>query len=113
VLIAGALQFTKWKAHHLTCCRSAPAPRSLPPAHQRAAWRLGLHLAVHCGLSCANLTAILLVLGIMDLRAMAAVTAAITAERLAPAGKHVSQAIGAVFVAAALLLVLKAVTSES
>ena len=25
VLIAGALQFTAWKAHHLACCREAPA----------------------------------------------------------------------------------------
>ena len=25
VLIAGALQFTAWKAHHLVCCREAPA----------------------------------------------------------------------------------------
>lgn len=24
VLIAGALQFTTWKAHHLACCREAP-----------------------------------------------------------------------------------------
>jgi predicted metal-binding membrane protein len=24
VLIAGALQFTTWKTHHLACCREAP-----------------------------------------------------------------------------------------
>jgi predicted metal-binding membrane protein len=24
VLIAGALQFSAWKAHHLACCREAP-----------------------------------------------------------------------------------------
>jgi predicted metal-binding membrane protein len=29
VLIAGALQFTAWKAHHLACCREAPRRR--PP----------------------------------------------------------------------------------
>lgn len=107
VLIAGALQFTAWKAHHLTCCRTAPFPRSLPPAHPRAAWRLGLHLGAHCGLSCANLTAILLVLGIMDLRVMTAVTAAITAERLSPAGRHVARAIGALCAVTALFLIAK------
>jgi len=42
--------------------------------------------------------AILLVIGIMDLRAMAVVAAAITLERLAPAGERVARAIGAVVV---------------
>ena len=43
---------------------------------------------------CAGLTVILLVIGVMDLRAMAVVTAAITAERLAPAGEQVARASG-------------------
>jgi hypothetical protein len=45
----------------------------------------------------------------MDLRAMAAVTAAITAERLAPAGEHVARAVGAIVVGAGLLLIVRAV----
>ena len=61
-----------------------------------------------CSLCCANLTAVLLVLGIMDLRAMAAVTAAITAERLAPAGERVAQAIGLVIIGAGLILIVRA-----
>jgi predicted metal-binding membrane protein len=44
----------------------------------------------------------------MDLRAMAAVTAAITIERLAPAGERVARAIGAVVVGAGLLLIVRA-----
>jgi len=44
----------------------------------------------------------------MDLRAMAVVTAAITVERLAPAGVRVERAIGAVAVAAGLLLLARA-----
>jgi predicted metal-binding membrane protein len=51
---------------------------------------------------------ILLVLGVMDLRAMAVVTAAITAERLAPAGERVARAIGAVVVGAGLFLIARA-----
>ena len=36
VLIAGALQFTAWKAHHLACCREAPGrDRTLPPTPAR------------------------------------------------------------------------------
>jgi len=44
---------------------------------------------------------------VMDLRVMAAVTAAVTAERLAPAGERVAQAIGAGVVGAGLFLVAR------
>jgi len=52
--------------------------------------------------------AILLVMGIMDLRAMAVVAAAITVERLAPAGARVARVIGAVVVGAGLFLIARA-----
>jgi predicted metal-binding membrane protein len=48
------------------------------------------------------------VIGVMDLRAMAVVAAAITIERLAPAGERVAQAIGAVVVGAGLFLIARA-----
>jgi predicted metal-binding membrane protein len=105
VVIAGALQFTAWKAHHLACCREAPGCCRRLPADARTAWRHGLSLGLHCSYCCAGLTAILLVIGVMDLRAMAVVTAAITVERLAPAGDRVARAIGAVIVGAGLFLI--------
>ena len=52
--------------------------------------------------------ALLLAVGIMDLRAMAAVTAAITAERIATAGERVARAIGVVVVGAGLFLIARA-----
>ena len=52
--------------------------------------------------------AILLVLGVMDLRAMAGVAAAITAERLAPAGARVARAIGAGIVLAGVVMAIRA-----
>jgi predicted metal-binding membrane protein len=107
VLMAGVFQFTSWKAHHLACCREAPRARTLP-ADAATAWRLGLRLGLHCSYGCAGLTAILLVIGIMDLRAMAVITAAITAERIAPAGERVARAIGAVAAGAGLLLIARA-----
>jgi predicted metal-binding membrane protein len=64
-----------------------------------------MRFGLHCGYSSAKLTAILLVVGIMDLRAMDAVTAAITLERLAPADDRVAEAIGAVMVGAGLVLI--------
>jgi predicted metal-binding membrane protein len=108
VLSAGALQLTPWKAHHLACCREAPGRGRTLPADAGTAWRHGMRLGLHCGYCSAGLTAILLVLGIMDLRLMAVVTAAITAERLAPAGERVARAIGAVVVVAGLFLIARA-----
>jgi hypothetical protein len=44
----------------------------------------------------------------MDLRAMFVVTAAITLERLAPAGPRIARTIGALAVGAALILIARA-----
>jgi predicted metal-binding membrane protein len=107
VLIAGALQFSAWKAHRLACCREAPGRSRALPADAATAWRYGLRLGLRCSACCANLMAILLVIGVMDLRAMAVVTAAITIERLAPAGEYVARAIGAVVVGVGLLLIAR------
>jgi len=108
VLIAGSLQLTAWKARHLACCREAPGRGRTLRADPGTAWRHGLRLGLHCTHCCAGLMAILLVIGVMDLRAMAVVAAAITVERLAPAGERVARAIGAVVVAAGLFLIGRA-----
>src|SRR4029078_12791650 len=52
VLIAGALQLTSWKPHHLACCRNAPGRASKLPADAPTAWRHGLLLGLHC--SCCS-----------------------------------------------------------
>jgi predicted metal-binding membrane protein len=52
--------------------------------------------------------AVLLVVGVMDLRAMGLVTAAITLERLAPSGARIARAIGIVIVGAGMVLIVKA-----
>ena len=108
VLLAGALQFTAWKIRRLACCQEAPGCRDGLPADAGAALRHGLRLGVRCSASCANLTAILLVLGVMDLGVMAMVTAAITAERLLPASESVARGIGAAAITAGLLLIAHA-----
>jgi predicted metal-binding membrane protein len=106
-LIAGLLQFTAWKVRRLACCRETPGSGQGLPAGVRTAWRLGLRLGLHCVHCCVGLTAVLLGLGVMDLRVMAAVTAAITVERLAWAGEWVVRAIGALVVGAGLFLILR------
>jgi predicted metal-binding membrane protein len=108
VLIAGALQLTAWKAHHLACCREDPGVDRTLPADAGTAWRHGLRLGLHCSSSSFGLMAILLVMGIMDLRVMAVMAAAVTVERLAPAGERVARAIGIVIVGAGLFLIARA-----
>ena len=105
LLIAGALQFTAWKARHLAHCRETPRRlRALPP-NARTAWRHGLRLGLHCSCCCVGLMVILLVVGVMDLRAMAVVAAAMTIERFAPAGVRVAQVIGVMIVGAGLFVI--------
>lgn len=108
VLIAGSLQFTAWRARHLLRCRESPGRGRTLPGDAGTAWRHGLRLGLHCCHDCAGLTAILLVVGVMDLRVMAVVAAAITVERLAPAGARVARAIGAVLVGAGVFLIARA-----
>ncbi|MBV8215736.1 MAG: DUF2182 domain-containing protein [Verrucomicrobia bacterium] len=107
VLIAGAFQFTAWKKHHLACCRNTELNCRLQ-ADAGTAWRHGLHLGLNCCHCCAGLMTILLVVGVMDLRVMAAVTVAVTVERLAPAGESVARAIGAVIVGAGSIMIARA-----
>ncbi|MBC8747582.1 MULTISPECIES: DUF2182 domain-containing protein [Paraburkholderia] len=105
ILLAGALQFSTWKARRLACCRATPSLT----ADAASAWRYGLRVGIDCAGCCGGLTAILLVAGMTDLRLMAAVTAAITAERVAPTGARVARAIGAMAVGGAGLLLIRAI----
>jgi len=107
VLIAASLQFTAWKARRLAWCRETHGSALTPDA--RAAWRYGLCLGFRCAESCAGLMAILLVIGVMDLRAMTVVTAAITIERFASNGQRAARAIGAIGVGAGLFMIALAV----
>ena len=108
VLMAGFLQLTAWKLRHLACCREIPGRGRTLPADAGTAWRHGLRLGLHCSRCCVGLIVILLVIGVMDLRAMAVVAAAITVERLALAGERVARAIGAAAIAAGLVLIVRA-----
>ena len=100
IVVAGVLQFTSWKSEQLRCCRCLPAGS---PAHARAAWQHGIRLGMSCVRCCAGLTAILLVVGIMNLHAMAIVTIAIAAERVAPASQRVVRAIGVIAIAVGII----------
>jgi predicted metal-binding membrane protein len=106
VMLAGMMQHSAWKARQLAVCRESPAHALATRID--TAWQHGLRLGVHCVGSCAALTAAGLLVGAMDLRVMAVVTAAITVERLAPSDARVVRAIGDVVVLAGLVLLARA-----
>jgi predicted metal-binding membrane protein len=108
VLLAGLFQLTPWKTRQLACCREAPRCGRPLPADAGTAWRHGLRLGGHCSRCCAGMMAMLLCIGVMDLRAMVVVAAAITVERVAPAGERIARGTGTIFVAAGLFLVARA-----
>jgi len=113
VLACGALQFTAWKARRLACCRETPICDCVSATNMVTAWRYGLRIGLNCSYCCAGLTAALLVIGVMDLRAMALVTAAIWLERLSPMRKHMARAVGAVVVATGILMTMGTIPADS
>lgn len=108
VLIAGMLQFTTWKTHHIACWRMTPEHDCTLPVNAGTAWRHGLRLGIRCSHGCAGLTTVLLAIGVMDMKAMVFVTAAITAERLAPASERAARSVGVIVVGTGLLLIVRA-----
>jgi len=102
---AGVLQLSAWKRRQLDCCGSLGRRRRI--AGTRAAWRHGIALGLRCCACCAPLTAALLVVGVMDLGAMAAATAAIALERLAPRGPRFARLTGVLLLGAAAVWLLR------
>ncbi|CAN7655356.1 DUF2182 domain-containing protein [Bosea sp. LjRoot90] len=96
VIAAGLFQVSRWKLARLGHCRQV----SWRGAGAVAVIGQGLRLGLACCASCAGLTVLLLVGGVMDLRTMAVVAAAITAERLAPCGERVACATGGLMLGA-------------
>ena len=104
VAIAGALQFTAWKARHLACCRGMSIPASATAGH---AFRQGVRMGIHCCCTCAGFTLFLLAVGLMDLRVMAVITMALTLERCLPDGVLAARGIGTIAVGVGAFLILQ------
>jgi predicted metal-binding membrane protein len=103
LLVAGGVQLTSWKGRRLALCRQEWPGR--PKSSVPGALRHGLDLGVRCSLSCGSLMLALLAIGMMDLVAMAAVTLAISAERLAPAPLRVARVAGVAIVVTGVLTI--------
>jgi predicted metal-binding membrane protein len=107
LLVAGGVQFTPWKARQLALCRERSGCGCAPAPNAFGAWRHGLGLGLRCSLCCGNLMLALLAIGMMDLVAMAAVTLAISAERLAPVPLRVARVAGVALVVAGVLTIAR------
>lgn len=68
------------------CCRSM--------TRENSAWRHGLAMALQCSRCCANLMLVLLIVGVMNLPAMAIIGAAIAIERISPRGLAAARIVG-------------------
>jgi len=107
LLVAGGVQFTPWKARQLALCREGSGCGCPPAPNALGAWRHGLRLGVRCSLCCGSLMLALLAIGMMDLVAMAAVTLAISAERLAPVPLRVARVAGVAIVMVGVLTIVR------
>jgi len=99
VVLAGAFQFTSYKARRLAMCASVPTA-----SNATASFRRGLRLGIDCAARCVNLMAALVAVGAMDVAAMTLVTLAVTAERYE---RRMAKPIGVVVVAAGMLMVAR------
>jgi len=107
VLLAGFVQITNWKTRGVQCCREVPETRTISPG-MVASLRHGVRLGLHCVRCCGNLMAVLLAVGMMDMRWMAVVTVAITVERVVPSGERLARAIGVAVIAWGVVLIARA-----
>jgi predicted metal-binding membrane protein len=107
LLMAGGVQFTSWKARQLALYREGAGCGCPPVPTALGAWRHGLRLGARCGLCCGSLMLALLTIGMMDLVALAAVTLAITAERLAPAPLRVARVAGVAIIVVGVLSIAR------
>lgn len=104
VLIAcGVFQFTSWKSHRLACCTRSDFETG-------SSWKNGIRLGFDCAICCLGFMFILLVIGVMDLRAMAIIAVAITIERVAP---HTARIIGLIIVVIGMILCVSVVNAMS
>lgn len=114
IVLAGAVQFTAWKARRIACCATLRSLDRIPASELRtvrtlrAACRFGFRLAFEGGLCCANLMLVLLLVGVMDSRAMVAITAAASLERIVPARGRTARAIGAAVAATGVCVAAQA-----
>jgi predicted metal-binding membrane protein len=108
LFIAGFYQLTPMK---LACLRTCQSPLGFLMSHWRngvsGALRMGLQHGAYCVGCCWALMLLLFVGGVMNLTVIAALTAFVAMEKLAPFGAYGARIAGVLLMATALWLVLR------
>jgi len=112
MVCAGLVQRSRWKANQLLRCRREGAAVRAIGGSVMMALIDGYRLGAACALSCAAPMAVLIAAGLMDTRMMLVITAAISAERVAPAGARIARFTGAIALVAGLATCLRAINAS-
>ncbi len=110
LLVAGVYQWTPLKHACLSKCRAPLAFIQSEGGFRRDPWgafRMGLRHGLYCVGCCWPLMALLFVGGIMNILWIAALAIFVLAEKVMPGGRWLSQAAGAVLVAAGVWLIVR------
>lgn len=108
LIVAGAYQFTRWKATCLKACRS---PMSFLMTHDwgggaRSAFKAGLSHGAYCLGCCWALMAVLVVVGLMNLVWMAGIALVFLAEKNWKHGVGLTKIIGTALVALGIAVIV-------
>ena len=106
VTAAGFIQVSSYKMNQLRCCR-VRSYRAVPSAPWGATEH-GIGLGLACFLGCFNLMAVLLAAGLMNLKAMVALTAAIGIERIRSIPVFAAWLTGALIIAIGMFMIVHA-----
>lgn len=110
LLLAGGVQLSGWKARQLRRCREAPVWVQSLSSNAQSACPYGVRLGLHCSLCCASFMIVLLVPGMMNLGAIAIITAVITIERLMPRPERTARVAGVVVIVAGAFILARALS---
>jgi predicted metal-binding membrane protein len=106
IVLAGAFQFSRLKDRCLSACRS---PLGFVAQHWRdgrlGAVRMGVRHGWHCAGCCWALMMLMFPLGVMNIVALAGVTALVYAEKVLPQARAIREIAGALLVAYGLLVI--------
>ena len=107
LIVAGIVQFSSWKMTALRRCRSKGGD-DLLNAGVIGGWRYGVRHGMACGICCAAPMLALLVLGMMNLKAMILITVVVTAEKLLPHPERTARVFGVVAILAGIGMIVRA-----
>jgi predicted metal-binding membrane protein len=108
LIASGIYQLTPWKSACLKHCRN---PLEIVARDLHPGWRGAVALGVHHGLFCAGccwaLMVMQLVMGVMNLAAMAVIATVIALEKLTARGPLVARAVGLVSIGAGVVILVR------